>query len=55
VDKDIGLGVITVAPIIILIYLIMFGALEGVLAIILYNINKFLKRTLPPNPHNRVV
>jgi hypothetical protein len=43
-EKDIGLGVIAVAPIMILLYIIMFGTLGGVLAVIIYNIRRYRKR-----------
>ncbi|MFC1732901.1 hypothetical protein ACFL6I_21585 [candidate division KSB1 bacterium] len=48
-EKDIGLGVIAVAPIMILMYLIMFGTLGGVLAVIIYNIRRYIKKKREKN------
>jgi len=38
IHKDIGLGIIAVAPVVILIYLIIFGTAGGILGIIVYNL-----------------
>lgn len=43
-DKDIGLAVIAVAPIVLMMYAIMFGVAGGTLAVIIYNVRKFIKR-----------
>lgn len=44
VKKDVGLGVIVVAPVLIVFYGILFGTAGGILAIILYNLIKYIKR-----------
>jgi hypothetical protein len=38
IHNDIGLGIIAVAPVVILIYLIIFGTAGGILGIIVYNL-----------------
>jgi hypothetical protein len=43
IPKDIGLGVIAVAPILILFYAMFFGTIGGVIAILLYYVIKFLR------------
>jgi len=43
-DKDIGLGIIAVAPIMIFFYLIMFGLTGGTIALIYYNVRKYIKK-----------
>ncbi len=43
IPKDIGLGVIAVAPILILFYAMFFGTIGGVIAIVLYYVIKFLR------------
>ena len=42
-EKDIGLGIIAVAPIMLFIYLIMFGIAGGTFAVIIYNVIRFIK------------
>ena len=43
-NKDVGLGVIVLAPALILIYSILFGIAGGIAGIIIYNLIKFFKR-----------
>lgn len=44
IKKDVGLGIIAVAPFLIIFYLILFGVAGGALGIIVYNLIKFFKR-----------
>lgn len=44
IKKDVGLGIIAVAPVIIIIYSFIFGAIGGIAGIIIYNLFKKLKR-----------
>jgi hypothetical protein len=43
IPKNIGLGVIAVAPILILLYAMFFGTIGGVIAIVLYYLVKFIR------------
>jgi len=38
VTQDVGLGIIAVAPVVIVIYGVLFGMVGGILGIIIYNI-----------------
>ncbi len=44
ITKDIGLGIIAIAPVLLLFYSIAFGVIGGVIAIIVYNLARFIKR-----------
>jgi hypothetical protein len=44
IKKDIGLGIIAIAPVLILIYSIIFGIIGGFIAITIYNLAKFINR-----------
>jgi len=44
ITKDVGLGVIALAPAIIIIYLILFGLIGGILGVIIYNLIKTYKQ-----------
>lgn len=44
INKDVGLGIIALAPVLLIIYAIIFGAIGGIIGIIIYNLNKFFKR-----------
>ena len=41
--KDMGLGVIVLAPFFLIFYSIIFGGLSGIVAIIIYNTIKFFR------------
>ncbi len=38
INKDVGLGIIALAPIIIIMYSLIFGTIGGILGIIIYNL-----------------
>lgn len=42
INKDVGLGVIALAPVLLIIYAVIFGAIGGIIGIVVYNL-KFLK------------
>ena len=44
IKKDVGLGIIIVAPVILMMYAIVFGALGGVAGVLVYNGVKLIKR-----------
>ena len=44
VKKDVGLSIVALAPVLILIYSILFGIVGGLLGIVIYNLIKFFKR-----------
>ena len=44
IKKDVGLGIIIVAPVIFMMYAIVFGTLGGVAGVLVYNGVKLIKR-----------
>ena len=44
INKDIGLGIIAVAPILLAFHFIIFGTIGGIIAVILYNVARFTIR-----------
>lgn len=46
ITKDVGLGIIAVAPVVIIIYAVLFGTVGGVMGIIVYNL--FGRRRVRP-------
>lgn len=44
VSEDVGLGIIAVAPVVLILYSILFGAVGGVSGIIIYNIIRARRR-----------
>ncbi len=44
IKKDVGLGIIAVAPAVLVIYAIVLAVVGGVLGIIVYNVVRWLRR-----------
>jgi len=44
INEDVGLGIVALAPMLIIFYLILFGILGGIIAVAIYNIVKILKK-----------
>lgn len=42
--KDVGLGIIALAPVMLLLYAIVFATIGGIIAVILYNVIRFIRR-----------
>ncbi|MDO8443080.1 MAG: hypothetical protein Q7S81_02390 [bacterium] len=48
IKQDVGLGIIAVAPVLIVIYGIIFGIAGGIISVITYNLIKFIKQRKAP-------
>ncbi len=44
IKRDIGLATVALAPIVIILYALIFGTIGGILGIIIYNIVKHYRR-----------
>ena len=44
INKDVGLGIVALAPVLIIIYSMIFGVAGGLLGIIIYNFIRYFKR-----------
>lgn len=53
IKKDVGLGIIAVAPAVLIIYAIVFTVTGGVICIIVYNVLKLLRLRRKENLQNK--
>lgn len=43
INKNVGLGIIALAPVLLIIYAVIFGTIGGIIGIVIYNLNKLIK------------
>ncbi|MBI5045858.1 MAG: hypothetical protein HZC14_02575 [Candidatus Niyogibacteria bacterium] len=53
--KDVGLGIIALAPAILIIYAVIFASIGGIITVVIYNLIKFIKRKRTKNAASGVL